>query len=351
MDFSAFAQPKAGGGLPDFASFAQPREKVSAALPDFASKVPKTKAPPTGPTTAPQAQARGNVATFTATHKQWHGQVELFPDGTFTRVGKDGGTWKTVWDEQRDTDDGGQSGDLILTWEKWGDEKLRSSDGGHVFKHQEYTFELELMSAQVPMWITTEMDSPPSSPDDDPRAPTSRSDDPRAQSQATSRSGAGSGEWERGAAGGSDAQPRGGGGANSGGQWCVPFRPQPPSGGLIASHAPYRRHTMIKFRVICTAEARNARRERGAVVAEEGDEPGGGPTTRGEPGSPVAAEPAPGPPQRRAPSRLQVSCLSAGVTSRSAVSLAAGYTKSERLRLAVQDAVAGGARDGSHAEV
>jgi hypothetical protein len=104
-------------------------------------------------------QGRGNVATFTATHKQWHGQVELFPDGTFTRVGKDGGTWKTVWDEQRDTDDGGQSGDLILTWDKWGDEKLRSSDGGHVFKHQEYTFELELMSAQVPMWITTEMDS------------------------------------------------------------------------------------------------------------------------------------------------------------------------------------------------
>ena len=129
-------------------------------------------------------QGRGNVATFTATHKQWHGQVELFPDGTFTRVGKDGGTWKTVWDEQRDTDDGGQSGDLILTWEKWGDEKLRSSDGGHVFKHQEYTFELELMSAQVPMWITTEMDSPPSSPDDDPRAPTSRSDDPRAQRNA-----------------------------------------------------------------------------------------------------------------------------------------------------------------------
>ena len=44
------------------------------------------------------------VATFTCTHKQWKGQMELMTNGQFRRVDKDGGNWTIAWDA-RETDD------------------------------------------------------------------------------------------------------------------------------------------------------------------------------------------------------------------------------------------------------
>lgn len=193
-----------GGGMPDFSAFAAPREKATVALPEFASIVPKAK-PVAGlaggvvkkPTT------NDNVATFTATHKQWHGQVELFRNQKFNRVGKDGGLWRIEWDAQRENDDGDRSGDLCLTWTKWGTEHLRTTDGGRTFKCAEYIFELELMSSIVPQWIGTEMsesDMPDMPEDMSTSAPDnfSRNDDPRSGNQATSRGATTDTTWRRG---------------------------------------------------------------------------------------------------------------------------------------------------------
>ena len=150
--------------MPDFSAFAKPRESAVTVMPDFANKVP-TKAPVGENDGSPwdAAEKKDEVhidttlATFTCTHKQWQGQLELGANGQFTRIGKDGGTWVIEWEAQRETDDGDKSGDLVLNWSKWGPERLRTVDGARTFKHEEYLFEMELLAAAVPKWLTEEL--------------------------------------------------------------------------------------------------------------------------------------------------------------------------------------------------
>ena len=177
MSGFAFPPPKSGGlpafpglggpskgGLPDFSAFAKPRESAVTVMPEFANKVPK-KAPPTDNDSSPWDDSEAKkevhidttVATFTCTHKQWQGQLELGANGQFTRIGKDGGTWRIEWEPQRETDDGDKSGELVLDWSKWGAERLRTVDGARTFKHEEYLFECELLAAVVPKWLTEEL--------------------------------------------------------------------------------------------------------------------------------------------------------------------------------------------------
>lgn len=176
MSGFAFPPPKTGGlpafpglaggpgGMPDFSAFAKPRESAVTVMPDFANKVPK-KAPPGENDASPWDAAEKKeevhidttIATFTCTHKQWQGQLELGANGQFTRIGKDGGTWVIEWEAQRETDDGDKSGELVLNWSKWGPERLRTVDGARTFKHEEYLFEMELLAAVVPKWLTEEL--------------------------------------------------------------------------------------------------------------------------------------------------------------------------------------------------
>lgn len=180
----AFPGLAPGGGMPDFSKFAQPREKATVAMPAFANVVPKTKPPPPGslgqsgpPSPKKKSSSGGHLALFTATHKQWAGQVELSANGKFTRVGKDGGLWSIDWDSQRENDDGDRSGALRLTWSKWGLESLRTTDGGRTFKCPEYQFELELMSTVVPGWIVTGPDDSAGDSAPAPPPPSSSSND------------------------------------------------------------------------------------------------------------------------------------------------------------------------------
>ena len=97
---------------------------------------------------------------YTATHTAWKGTFQILNDGTYTRVGKDGGRW---WSENWD----GQSASLVLAWTKWPKERLSTKDGGRTFtcagltkwKDQEepYKFELKLPTKvkRVPNWIKT----------------------------------------------------------------------------------------------------------------------------------------------------------------------------------------------------
>jgi hypothetical protein len=111
-------------------------------------------------------------------------------DGTFRRVGKDGGRW---WSEDwKDTPNpaGGRplkTGTLVLAWTSWPKEKLTSKDDGRSFscagltkwKDQEepYKFELKLPAKvkKVPAWIRT-MEEPVYSTDSDSDSDTSDSD-------------------------------------------------------------------------------------------------------------------------------------------------------------------------------
>ena len=196
--FPGMAAGPSGGGLPDFSAFAKPRESAVGQLGEFAHKV-AAKAPPSDSDARPwqddnkkEVHIDTTVATFTCTHKQWQGQLELGANGNFTRIGKDGGTWLIEWDPQRETDDGDKSGELILNWSKWGPERLRTANGGRTFNHEEYLFECELLAAVVPKWLTEELDAKPSSP---PQGAN------RAQEKPVQR-GPGadaSGNWQRGA--------------------------------------------------------------------------------------------------------------------------------------------------------
>ena len=95
------------------------------------------------------------VATFTCTHKQWKGQMELMTNGQFRRVDKDGGNWTIAWDA-RETDDGDKCGELTLTWFQWEPECLRTTDGGRTFKQQDYLFECGLNHIRTgPRWVPT----------------------------------------------------------------------------------------------------------------------------------------------------------------------------------------------------
>ena len=204
----AFPGLGGGGGLPDFSAFAKPRESaITAALPEFANKVPKAL-----PSQWDDSEKGGKpithvdttVATFVATHKQWSGQVELGANGVFTRIGKDGGHWSISWDAQRDTDGGDKSGELTLTWTNWGDEMLKTVDGGRTFRHAEYVFDLELMAPVVPKWLVEDLTTAaPPEPEKQQRDPRGGGDprgqvDLRAQARATS-AGASASTWERGA--------------------------------------------------------------------------------------------------------------------------------------------------------
>lgn len=90
-------------------------------------------------------------------------------DGTFRRVGKDGGRW---WSEnwQHGKGSGGKvvrNGSLVLSWTNWPKERLHTQDDGRTFscagltkwKDQEepYKFELKLPAKvkKVPPWIKT----------------------------------------------------------------------------------------------------------------------------------------------------------------------------------------------------
>jgi len=179
--------PGAKGGMPDFSAFAKPRESAVTVMPDFANKVPK-KAPPGDNDSSPWDAAEKKeevhidttVATFTCTHKQWQGQLELGANGQFTRIGKDGGTWVIEWEPQRETDDGDKSGELVLNWSKWGAERLRTVDSARTFKHEEYLFEMELLAAVVPKWLTEELldaDEKASAPAPAPKPRTDSSND------------------------------------------------------------------------------------------------------------------------------------------------------------------------------
>lgn len=196
------------GGLPDFSAFAKPRESAVTAMPSFANNAPK--APKAGENDAsPWDDSEGKqethidttVATFTCTHKQWTGQLELGANGQFTRIGKDGGTWLIEWDAQRETDDGDKSGQLILTWSKWGPEYLRTADGARTFKHEEYLFECELLAAVVPKWLVEDLSADAAKQAAPAPAP----------APAPKRSGANdSGTWQRGATVAPDPEEPGG---------------------------------------------------------------------------------------------------------------------------------------------
>ena len=94
-------------------------------------------------------------------------------DGTFRRVGKDGGRW---WSEN--WQDENLTGALVLAWTNWPKEKLHTQDGGKTFscagltkwKYQEepYKFELKLPAKvkHAPAWIRT-MEEPTYSYDSD----------------------------------------------------------------------------------------------------------------------------------------------------------------------------------------
>jgi hypothetical protein len=94
-------------------------------------------------------------------------------DGTFRRVGKDGGRW---WSEN--WQDENRTGALVLAWTNWPKEKLHTQDGGKTFscagltkwKDQEepYKFELKLPAKvkHAPAWIRT-MEEPTYSSDSD----------------------------------------------------------------------------------------------------------------------------------------------------------------------------------------
>ena len=100
-------------------------------------------------------------------------------DGTFRRVGKDGGRW---WAENWKNGNGsagkGRTGAMVLAWTNWPKEKLHTQDDGRTFscagltkwKDQEepYKFELKLPAKvkKVPVWIRT-MEEPVYSSDSD----------------------------------------------------------------------------------------------------------------------------------------------------------------------------------------
>lgn len=105
-------------------------------------------------------------------------------DGTFRRVGKDGGRW---WSENWQEGKGARTGALVLDWTSWPKEKLHTQDDGRTFscagltkwKDQEepYKFELKLPSKvkKVPAWIRT-IKEPNYSSDSDSDSDTSDSD-------------------------------------------------------------------------------------------------------------------------------------------------------------------------------
>ncbi len=109
-------------------------------------------------------------------------------DGTFRRVGKDGGRWWAEnWQDGNGPAGKARTGAMVLAWTNWPKEKLRTQDDGRTFscagltkwKDQEepYKFELKLPAKvkKTPAWIRT-MKEPIYSSDSDSDSDSSDSD-------------------------------------------------------------------------------------------------------------------------------------------------------------------------------
>ena len=94
---------------------------------------------------------------YDAVHTTWRGKMELSSDGSFRRIGKDGGDW---WCEDWE----GKSAELVLSWEQWPAERMATADGGKSFlcaghtlwqgQQEDYSFEMKLPGrSQPPGWI------------------------------------------------------------------------------------------------------------------------------------------------------------------------------------------------------